>query len=57
MRSWAEHLRQHQRVTVSDQAAEERARAFHIGAELPVMSHFISAHMQGAPDAGETARQ
>jgi hypothetical protein len=55
--SWAEHLRQHQRVTVSDQAAEERARAFHIGAEPPVMSHFVSAHMQGAPDARETAGQ
>lgn len=42
--SWAEHLRQHKRVTVSDRIAEDRARAFHIGEEPPVMSHFISAH-------------
>jgi len=55
--SWAEHLRQHQRVTVSDRADEERARAFHVGEQPPVMSHFISAHTQGAPESGDTARQ
>lgn len=42
--SWAEHLRQHKRVTVSDRVTEDRASAFHIGEEPPVMSHFISAH-------------
>ncbi|HTY24652.1 MAG TPA: MFS transporter [Desulfomonilaceae bacterium] len=40
--SWAEHLRQHSRVTVSDRAAERRVRAFHIGDKPPVVSHFIS---------------
>ena len=55
--SWAEHLRQHQRVTVSDRDAEERARAFHTGAEPPVISHFIAAHTQGAPDGGGAERQ
>ena len=34
--SWAEHLRQHERVTVADKAAEDIARAFHIGASAPV---------------------
>jgi MFS family permease len=42
--SWAEHLRQHERVTVNDRVAEDRARAFHIGDAPPATSHFISAH-------------
>lgn len=42
--SWAEHLRQHQRVTVNDRVAEERARAFHIGEAPPATSHYIYAH-------------
>jgi Transmembrane secretion effector len=46
--SWAEHMRQHERVTVADQALEERARAFHIGDKLPAVSHLLSAY---SPDA------
>ena len=42
--SWAEHLRQHERVTVADRVAEERARAFHIGETPPIVSHLIYAH-------------
>jgi len=42
--SWAEHLRQHERVTVSDRVDEERARTFHIGDAAPATSHFIYAH-------------
>ena len=48
--SWAEHLRQHERVTVSDRIAEDRARAFHVGDAPPVISHYISAHNPEAPD-------
>lgn len=40
--SWAEHLRQHERVTVSDRAAEEQVRAFHEGADPPVVTHLIA---------------
>jgi len=40
--SWVEHLRQHERVTVADREIEARARAFHIGASPPVVSHFIA---------------
>jgi MFS family permease len=47
--SWAEHLRQHQRVTMSDRVAEERARAFHIGSAPPAMSHFVSASRADLP--------
>ncbi|MGH7870651.1 MAG: MFS transporter [Candidatus Binatia bacterium] len=41
--SWAEHLRQHHRVTVADKAAEDIARAFHTGAAAPVIAHLIYA--------------
>lgn len=40
--SWIEHLRQHERVTVSDRAVEERAQAFHQGPNPPAVSHFIA---------------
>ncbi len=40
--SWVEHLRQHERLTVSDREIEARARAFHAGPEPPVVTHFIA---------------
>lgn len=39
--SWVEHLRQHERVTISDQAVQERVNAFHLGPESPAVTHFI----------------
>jgi MFS family permease len=42
VRSWLEHLRQHERVTVADRDLEERARAFHLGPEPPVVHHWIA---------------
>jgi MFS family permease len=47
--SWAEHLRQHERVTVSDRVAEDRARAFHIGDTPPATSHYIDARSSDTP--------
>src|SRR5205823_12752224 len=44
--SWAEHLRQHERVTVADRETEDVARAFHVAATPPVVSHLISARHQ-----------
>lgn len=41
--SWAEHLRQHTRVTVMDRAAVERAKAFHLGGNPPSVRHLIQA--------------
>jgi MFS family permease len=41
--SWAEHLRQHERVTVSDQEMEAPAHAFHLGPEPPKVTHLIAA--------------
>lgn len=40
--SWAEHLRQHARVTVADTRVQEAARAFHAGPGRPVVSHLIA---------------
>jgi transmembrane secretion effector len=42
--SWLEHLRQHDRVTVSDRAVEERVRRFHLGDTPPAISHLIAAN-------------
>jgi hypothetical protein len=41
--SWAEHLRQHERVTVSDREMETLAQAFHQGPEPPKVTHLIAA--------------
>jgi MFS family permease len=41
--SWAEHLRQHERVTVSDREMEALAQAFHRGPEPPRVTHLIAA--------------
>lgn len=41
--SWIEHLRQHERVTISGQRINDRANSFHIGAQPPVVRHFIGA--------------
>ncbi len=46
--SWAEHLRQHGRVTVADRDVEEVARAFHVGSQPPVISHLIYARPAAA---------
>ena len=40
--SWAEHLRQHERVTNADRAVEERLRTYVTGA--PTVRHLVSAH-------------
>jgi MFS family permease len=41
VRSWAEHLRQHERFTADDLAVRDRVRAFHIGQDPPTVSHFV----------------
>jgi MFS family permease len=40
--SWLEHLRQHERVTMTDRALQERVNAFHTGETPPVVSHFVT---------------
>ena len=41
--SWAEHLRQHSRVTDEDAPALERARGFHIRPTPPIVSHQVAS--------------
>ena len=39
--SWLEHLRQHERVTVADSDFIEKTRAFHLGNDLPKVTHSV----------------
>ncbi len=41
--SWAEHMRQHARVTAADRRIEQRAHAYHSGEEPPRVQHWIAA--------------
>lgn len=41
--SWAEHLRQHGRVTAADRAVETAVRAIHTGDAPPRVTHLITA--------------
>jgi len=43
--SWAEHVRQHGRVTTADREIEDAVNAFHLGPEKPVIRHLIHSDM------------
>ena len=43
--SWAEHLRQHERVTAEDREVERRAWAFHLGSQPPKITHLIAEQL------------
>jgi MFS family permease/quinol monooxygenase YgiN len=45
--TWAEHLRQHLRVTEADREIEDRALAFHIGGGQPAVTHLIAERVPG----------
>jgi len=40
--SWAEHLRQHQRVSHADADLQSEALRYHQGLERPVVHHFLA---------------
>ena len=40
--SWTDHLRQHERVSVTDREIEQQVRGFHTGPTAPVVTHFLS---------------
>ena len=44
--SWAEHLRQHERITIADRLVEDRVLSFHIGNKPPIVSHFIAEPLE-----------
>jgi MFS family permease len=39
--SWAEHLRQHERITKTDKEIQDKVYTFHVGKADPVVDHFI----------------
>lgn len=39
--SWAEHLRQHRRVSKADADLQNDVARFHVGSEAPIVRHFI----------------
>ena len=48
--SWAEHLRQHRRVSKADADLQTEALRFHIGPEKPAVHHFLALDpKQGRP--------
>jgi quinol monooxygenase YgiN len=51
VRSWAEHLRQHERFTAEDLQVRDLVRTFHIGDDPPRVSHYIH------PDAAARQRR
>lgn len=44
--SWAEHLRQHDRVSNADTCLHARAQRFHIGPDAPVVHHFVALDLK-----------
>jgi MFS family permease len=42
VKSWLEHLRQHERATVADRDRVEAARRFHVGPGVPEVRHLIA---------------
>ncbi|WP_370125843.1 MFS transporter [Sinorhizobium fredii] len=43
--SWAEHLRQHRRVSKADADVQQEVRGFHKGPEAPVVNHLLSINL------------
>jgi MFS family permease len=41
--SWAEHLRQHERVTAEDRKIEDLVRSYHVDSRPPAVRHLIGA--------------
>ncbi len=56
--SWAEHLRQHARMSKADADLQAEALRFHIGPERPAMHHFLSLNLKdGRPAQAPASRQ
>jgi len=41
--NWAEHLRQHERITVADREIEDHAKHFHRGSTAPATTHLLAS--------------
>jgi len=47
--SWAEHMRQHARMTKADAALTERVWNLHVGEGEPIVRHYIKANRVSTP--------
>jgi MFS family permease len=47
VKSWAEHLRQHKRISKADADIQAEARRFHQGPESPLVQHFLAVGKPG----------
>jgi len=45
--SWVEHLRQHDRVTMSDQDQQASVRRYHQGEQPPIVRHYLAPDRPG----------
>jgi hypothetical protein len=51
--SWAEHLRQHHRVSKADADMQAEAQRFHVGPDKPTVHHFLALDIKdGRPSDG-----
>jgi hypothetical protein len=50
--SWAEHLRQHDRVTMDDRIVEAAVLAFHLGPEPPKVRHLLMMNLRDSKNQG-----
>lgn len=46
--SWAEHLRQHERLTAADIAIQDKVRSFHVG-DNPPLFHIMLQNLFQLP--------
>ena len=44
--SWAEHMRQHARVTIADHQVQDAIASFHLGPEAPIVRHLVHYDLQ-----------
>jgi hypothetical protein len=49
--SWAEHLRQHRRVSVADADLQAAVATFHTGTSPPKVSHYLALDRSAAGDS------
>lgn len=54
--SWAEHLRQHQRVSHADADLQDAALRYHIGPERPAVHHFLALDLHQAQPPAAAGR-
>lgn len=54
--SWAEHLRQHHRVSHADADLQADAVQFHVGPERPQVNHFLALDAKDPPAGSDESR-